>query len=318
MSGLRSTPTTSSGGTGITSLAVNAPTNMQPGDVILLMIAANTSTVSLVQPSGFVQLVNINTINPFLVTYSKIATSSEPATYTFTSLNSGLEYCIICAAYKEAVYDTAGNLSDGSTGQANTTTANATGPTRTSTRKGDLIIHMCSAAGLRNLTPPSTNPGAYTLQSSVQSSSAVSLFLSDTVMTTIGATGAPVGTLDSAVNNAVTTFALRSQFEEGNSVNMGYKGKIISASGGEISPNFSNSTTNSSGLKLETVYAEMVYARINSGSIGNVTGGSTAVFKMTGWYAIGSVWETWTSEGEPDLNPPSGHSLSFVRYTQIE
>lgn len=39
-----------------------------------------------------------------------------------------------------------------------------------------------------------------------------------------------------------------------------------------------------------------------------------ATFKMTGWYATGNVYETWTSSGTPNISPPSGHTLTFVSY----
>jgi hypothetical protein len=47
-----------------------------------------------------------------------------------------------------------------------------------------------------------------------------------------------------------------------------------------------------------------------------VTGstGTQSTFKMTGWYAIGNVWETWTSTGSPNISPPSGHTLTFITY----
>jgi hypothetical protein len=41
------------------------------------------------------------------------------------------------------------------------------------------------------------------------------------------------------------------------------------------------------------------------------------VFKMTGWYAAGSVYESWTSLYTPVPTPPSGHSLTNVHYVVV-
>ncbi len=38
----------------------------------------------------------------------------------------------------------------------------------------------------------------------------------------------------------------------------------------------------------------------------------TQYFKMRGYYATGNVYETWTSANLPNLNPPSGHTLSDI------
>ena len=39
--------------------------------------------------------------------------------------------------------------------------------------------------------------------------------------------------------------------------------------------------------------------------------GSSKKYVMTGWYAGGSTWETWTATA-PSTTPPSGHSLTNV------
>ncbi len=40
-------------------------------------------------------------------------------------------------------------------------------------------------------------------------------------------------------------------------------------------------------------------------------------YKMQGWYATGSVYETWTSSGQPNLTPPSGHTLTDIAVVGI-
>lgn len=44
---------------------------------------------------------------------------------------------------------------------------------------------------------------------------------------------------------------------------------------------------------------------------------NSATYKMTGWYAIGAVWESWESTGVANTSPPSGHALTFVSYVLI-
>lgn len=39
-------------------------------------------------------------------------------------------------------------------------------------------------------------------------------------------------------------------------------------------------------------------------------------YKMTGWYATGSVWESWVVT-TPDTTPPSGHTLTFITYSLL-
>ena len=38
----------------------------------------------------------------------------------------------------------------------------------------------------------------------------------------------------------------------------------------------------------------------------------TQYFKMRGYYAAGGAYETWTSANLPNLNPPSGHTLTDI------
>lgn len=41
-----------------------------------------------------------------------------------------------------------------------------------------------------------------------------------------------------------------------------------------------------------------------------------ALFKMTGYYATGATWETWTGV-TPNAAPPSGHTLTFISYVLL-
>lgn len=45
--------------------------------------------------------------------------------------------------------------------------------------------------------------------------------------------------------------------------------------------------------------------------------GSVAVFRMSGYYATDSKWESWESDTAPNFTPPSGHSLLFVNQVSV-
>ncbi len=42
-----------------------------------------------------------------------------------------------------------------------------------------------------------------------------------------------------------------------------------------------------------------------------------SIFKNTGWYAAGSVYESWLSNSTPNATPPSGHTLTGIQYIQV-
>lgn len=80
-----------------TSLSVDRPDNVAAGDLIILVFtqqrSAATDTSGFTTPSGFSQIVSshdtTSTATPETVAFYKIATVSEPATYTSTVTNHG-------------------------------------------------------------------------------------------------------------------------------------------------------------------------------------------------------------------------------------
>lgn len=52
---------------------------------------------------------------------------------------------------------------------------------------------------------------------------------------------------------------------------------------------------------------------------GHVSGATIelANYKNEGYYAAGTVWETWITSGEPQTVPPSGHTLTFVQHHKL-
>lgn len=83
-----------SNNTGATSLPVTAPSGLSAGDLVVLHIDANTSGITWSAPDASWTLVSSNTT---VAIFSHVATSSEPATWTFTrtGANSGNKACAI-------------------------------------------------------------------------------------------------------------------------------------------------------------------------------------------------------------------------------
>jgi CshA-type fibril repeat protein len=80
-----------------TSLSVAKPTNLNPGDLVVLVLTTqrssnNTGTVGFTTPTGFTLIRSVHgntTTDPEIIAFYKIATGSEPANYTSTVTNNG-------------------------------------------------------------------------------------------------------------------------------------------------------------------------------------------------------------------------------------
>ena len=40
-------------------------------------------------------------------------------------------------------------------------------------------------------------------------------------------------------------------------------------------------------------------------------------WKNDGWYAAGTVWESWVTNDNPSTTPPSGHTLTQLQHVQL-
>lgn len=77
------------------------------------------------------------------------------------------------------------------------------------------------------------------------------------------------------------------------------------------------------GSVLLGVAEKFASASANNDFDGDVTalatlvGSNPPIYKNVGYYAAGSVWETWPSLATPNNTPPSGHALTEYGYFQI-
>lgn len=49
-----------------------------------------------------------------------------------------------------------------------------------------------------------------------------------------------------------------------------------------------------------------------------VIGSSPPHYKNMGWYAAGSVYETWVTTPLPSTTPPSGHALTNIQHIILQ
>jgi hypothetical protein len=111
--------------------SVTAPSGIAAGDLLLLVGASNGVTVTSA-PSGWDVQLNESPSTPAAIVYTKIATGSEPSSYSWSlSSSTGNGLAILC--YRNATgIDVLGSRTRAS---SNTSTA----PTITPTRKGVLV-----------------------------------------------------------------------------------------------------------------------------------------------------------------------------------
>jgi hypothetical protein len=64
---------------------------------------------------------------------------------------------------------------------------------------------------------------------------------------------------------------------------------------------------------LDHSHPDRASTLVSPGLIGGGIPASITYYKMQGWYAAGSTYETWTSANAPNSTPPSGHTLSDIK-----
>jgi hypothetical protein len=140
-----------SGATSNTSLTITAPTGIQVGDLLLLFIGDNTATpATFTAPSGF-SLSTTFTNGSYDVQsyiYKKIATSSEPASYTVTATGLVDAFSVILAVFRNA--NTINTVGAGNWVTSRTAFAQEITPTR----GGMLLSYFINEGGKSVVTPP--------------------------------------------------------------------------------------------------------------------------------------------------------------------
>lgn len=193
------------------SITINKPTGTAKGDVLIASIAVRPQTVTITAPAGWTLVNrqdNAGGSANSLAVYSKVATATEPASYTWSfSANTGNEGGIL--AFSGVDNTTPINVSGGSITAATTTTFTAPSVTTTVTNTMIVTAHEYSSSG-RWTAPPGMTEVYDVASLAVPDVLGISLLGSFRAQAAAGATGTFSAT---AVGNADTgagiTVALR-------------------------------------------------------------------------------------------------------------
>lgn len=181
---------------GFPSLTINKPTGTITGDVMVASIAVTPGTLGISPPSGWIVVQNIvqtEAATSHLTSFYKIATASEPASYTW-NLSASHSGVVGGIASFSGVDTSSPIVSSASLVENGNNTVNHTAPSITANTDDMLVtVHEYQSSG--TWTPPSgmteavdkyseTSPGA----------NGISLEMNYLLLTSTGATGAKVAT----------------------------------------------------------------------------------------------------------------------------
>ncbi len=187
-----------------TSLTVDAPAGLAAGDVMYAVIASDSHAQTIAAPTGWVADQSGNILNPTLYTFYKVATSTEPATYTFTISASETLFALI-ADYTGVNNTTPLNVASvQDEGQASTTAPAFA--SLTTTVAGCQILQCLAVVDTSadTFTPPT----GYVLEVSSPYGLDGQVYLADLNQSAAGATGAITGTLATSNKCSTVTAAL--------------------------------------------------------------------------------------------------------------
>ena len=184
-------------GAGSTTLVITKPTGTTTGDVMVAQIAVHTAGNSIAVPSGWNLALRQDTSSSLsTASYVKVATSSEPSSYTWTFGTSG-EASGGIGSYIGV--DTTTPI-DGRHAQYNSGTSNVDNSGVTTTTANDMLVY---AAGI--IIPTSfTLPSGFTDEWYAATNSQTTSEMSQKLLSSTGATGNIHGTLSTGNYSSVT------------------------------------------------------------------------------------------------------------------
>ena len=196
----------------VTSAAVNKPTGVVSGDVLIVFITwdgGSLGGLTITPPSGWTQITTAASTN-YVATraYYKVAGGSEPSSYTWTQSTTD-EAWVSCTAWYNV--DTTGSPADVSNAKANnSTTANITAPTLTPTTTAGMSLW----AGSVLEDDWASNGGTITIPSGYTSlgnhgQQWTALAVASKLLSSSSATGTVVGTASPSVNNSAAHVILK-------------------------------------------------------------------------------------------------------------
>jgi len=200
---LRSSSASNTGGSS-SSLTLNVPSGTQSGDVMIAHVVVRTAGNAITAPTGWSQIVRKDTGSALsTVAYYKVASSSEPSSYTWNFGTSGE------ASGGIGSYIGVNNATpvDVSNGQLNTSSNNVDNSGVTTTATNDMLVY---AAGVVQATSV-VLPSGFTESSSSASNSLTTSEVSQKLDASTGATGTVHGTENggTSYSNVTLLIALR-------------------------------------------------------------------------------------------------------------
>lgn len=192
-------------------LSINVPTGTVAGDVMIAAVATTASSVVITAPTGWnlVQAVaQTGGTSNRLATYYRVATASEPASYSWTlsTTHGGASGGIV--SYSGVDNSTPIDVSAGAATGSSTSHA---APTVTTTVAGDMLVTVHEFASASTWTPPPGMSERVDRASRTSNNNAgVTLEMNDLLLGAAGATGAKTATAGSNPDTGTTvSIALR-------------------------------------------------------------------------------------------------------------
>jgi type II secretory pathway pseudopilin PulG len=192
---------TNQNATASTSFTLSVPTQTQVNDVIIAHVAFRGSSTTITEPSGWIFLRRDNTTSAISsAIYYKVASDSEPASYTWT-LGTSQQAAGGMASYGGV---TAVAPIDTHSGKfnANTTTMTATSVTTTSANDKLLFFGSLTLGG--TVTGPAGMTQEYSANTNSSCTTGVTAFMADIQLSLAGSTGNQVGTAGCSTSSNIS------------------------------------------------------------------------------------------------------------------
>jgi len=146
---------TPTGGGGTGGLTINLPAGTASGDAMIASVSVTPSTITITPPAGWTQIRQVtqgNITSSKLVTYSRVAGGSEPATYTWTLSSAGF----VGAAGGIASFTGVDSVApvDAEAGNATPSDRDHTAPGVTTTLADGMLVTVHELASSATWTPP--------------------------------------------------------------------------------------------------------------------------------------------------------------------
>lgn len=205
--------TTNSQTSGVGTITVGLPTGVVAGDIILVCLSAFSATSGTTMsdtPDGFTQVLQqyLNGASPsqwYTCLFWKVATGSEPGTYTFTNSSGSMIGCIQCRAYSGRSSTQFSATSTGADTFTTYTSGYAVSGTGLTAATGDDVVIFYTLVEGGAQTYSFTTPTGFANPVLAQNTSTGTMdpiFGADNVNVVAGATGVIATTPSSTVDTA--------------------------------------------------------------------------------------------------------------------